>query len=202
MSALRVTNEVWAYLVRVSVSWPFIGSRTVRSRTPFWRPMFTNIVGWVLLMLASSMSAMQMDDGGAVRACRLMVSRVVSGSRDTIRTVWSSHPTACKDQINIDVGVIIIRKKTYKVWRALPPLRHLPNTQRKNRAPHRLPILILIQLPVQIKLEVHELRGAQRDDDLAPVRRRAHDRHARGHAPLVHAAVREHVADAVRVHLQ
>lgn len=45
-------------------------------------------------MLASNMSAMQMVDGGAVKACKLMVSRVLSGSNDMIRTVWSSHPTA------------------------------------------------------------------------------------------------------------
>ena len=56
--------------------------------------MFTNMVGWDLLMEASNMSAMQMDEGGAVRACKLSVSSVLSGSREMIRTVWSSHPTA------------------------------------------------------------------------------------------------------------
>lgn len=75
------------YRVRVSVSWPFIGSRTVRSKTPFCRPMFTNIVGCDLLTLASSISAMQIADGGAVRACRLIVSRVLSGSKEMMRTV-------------------------------------------------------------------------------------------------------------------
>lgn len=45
-------------------------------------------------MLASSISAMQMEEGGAVNACRLMVSKVLSGSREITRTVWSSHPTA------------------------------------------------------------------------------------------------------------
>lgn len=71
----------------MSVSCPLIGSKTVRRRTPFWRPMLTNIVGCALLILASSMSAMQIDDGGAVRACKLMVSRVLSGSNEIIRTV-------------------------------------------------------------------------------------------------------------------
>ncbi len=37
---------------------------------------------------------MQMDEGGAVRACRLIVSSVLSGSSEIIRTVWSSQPTA------------------------------------------------------------------------------------------------------------
>jgi hypothetical protein len=56
--------------------------------------MLTNIVGCALLILASSISAMQIDEGGAVKACKLIVSRVVSGSNEIIRTVWSSHPTA------------------------------------------------------------------------------------------------------------
>jgi hypothetical protein len=71
-----------------------MGSRTVRSKTPFCKPMLTNMVGCVLLILASSMSAIQMDEAGAVKACKLMASRVVSGSREIMRTVWSSHPTA------------------------------------------------------------------------------------------------------------
>jgi hypothetical protein len=56
--------------------------------------MLTNMVGCVLLMLASNMSAMHMDEAGAVNACKLMASSVVSGSREMMRTVWSSHPTA------------------------------------------------------------------------------------------------------------
>lgn len=32
------------------------------------RPMFTNSVGWFLSILASSISATQIDDGGAVNA--------------------------------------------------------------------------------------------------------------------------------------
>lgn len=84
-----------AYLVLVSVSTPFTGSRTVRRRTPFCNPMFTNIVGWVLLIPASSMSAIQIAEGGEVNACILMGSSVVSGSREMMRTVWSSQPTAC-----------------------------------------------------------------------------------------------------------
>lgn len=89
-----VSTIISTHLVRVSVSWPLMGSRTVRSRTPFCKPMLTNVVGETLLIPASSMSAMQMADGGAVRACKLMVSSVLSGSSETMRTVWSSHPTA------------------------------------------------------------------------------------------------------------
>ena len=81
--------------VRVSVSCPFTGSSTVRRSTPFCSPMLTKVVGDVLLIPASSMSAMQMAEGGAVRACRLIVSSVLSGSSEMMRTVWSSQPTAC-----------------------------------------------------------------------------------------------------------
>ena len=73
--------------MRVSVSWPFTGSRTVRKSTPFCKPILTNMVGCVLLILASNISAMQMEEGGAVNACKLIVSSVLSGSREMIRTV-------------------------------------------------------------------------------------------------------------------
>ena len=59
----------------------------MRKRTPFCKPMLTNMVGCALLILASSISAMQIDEGGAVSACKLMVSRVLSGSSEMIRTV-------------------------------------------------------------------------------------------------------------------
>lgn len=94
------------------------------------------------------------------------------------------------------------REDTHKVRRPLPPLRHLRNTQRQHRAPHRLPILILIQLSVQIQLKVHQLRRAQRHDDLPRVRRGRDDRLALRYSPLVHAAVREDVSDAVWVYLE
>lgn len=71
----------------MSVSCPFKGSKTVRRRTPFCKPILTNIVGCDLLILASSISTMQMEDGGAVRACKLIVSKVLSGSKEMIRTV-------------------------------------------------------------------------------------------------------------------
>ena len=61
-------QELGTNRVRVSVSCPLIGSSTVRNKTPFCRPMLTNMVGWVLLMLASNISAIQMADGGAVNA--------------------------------------------------------------------------------------------------------------------------------------
>jgi hypothetical protein len=89
-----------------------------------------------------------------------------------------------------------------QIRRPLSALGHLRDTQRKHRTSHRLPVLVLVQLPVQIKLKVHQLRGTQRHDDLALVRRRAHDRLALRHAPLVHAAVGEDVSDALRVYLQ
>ena len=100
MSTLEPAPNAAAYLVLVSVSVPFTGSRTVRRRTPFCNPMFTNVVGWVLLIPASSMSAMQIAEGGEVNACILMGSSVVSGSREIMRTVWSSQPTACQIAIS------------------------------------------------------------------------------------------------------
>ena len=84
------------YWVWVSVNCTFIGSSTVWSRTQFCNLILTNIVGWVLLMLVSNISAIQIKDGGAVSACKLMVSNVLSGSNKIIRTVWSSQPTACQ----------------------------------------------------------------------------------------------------------
>ena len=71
MNRLEASLNMITYRVRVSVSWPLIGSRTVRSSTPFWSPMLTNIVGWLLLMLASSMSAIQIAEGGDVNAWRI-----------------------------------------------------------------------------------------------------------------------------------
>lgn len=87
ISLLKPTSKDKTHRVRVSVRVPLLGSITVRSRTPFCNPMFMNIVGCDLLMLESNMSAMQMDEGGAVNACILSVSRVVSGSREIMRTV-------------------------------------------------------------------------------------------------------------------
>jgi hypothetical protein len=53
---------------RVSDNEPSTGSTTVRSKIPFTRPMFKNIVGRFLSMEVSKISARQMDDGGAVKA--------------------------------------------------------------------------------------------------------------------------------------
>ena len=66
----------------------------MRRNRPLVKPMFTNSVACVLLIAESTISTMQMADGGAVKACKLIVSRVLSGSSEIIRTVWSSHPTA------------------------------------------------------------------------------------------------------------
>lgn len=67
--ASRERNSA-THRVRVSPRLPVSGSRTVRSKTPLFRPMLTNIVAWYLSMLASVISAMTMEDGGAVRACK------------------------------------------------------------------------------------------------------------------------------------
>ena len=53
---------------RVSDNEPSTGSTTVRSRIPFTRPIFRNIVGLFLSMEVSKISARQMEDGGAVKA--------------------------------------------------------------------------------------------------------------------------------------
>jgi hypothetical protein len=53
---------------RVSDNEPSTGSTTVRSRIPFTKPIFRNIVGLFLSMEVSKISARQMDDGGAVNA--------------------------------------------------------------------------------------------------------------------------------------
>ena len=84
------------YWVRVSINCTFIGSSTVWSRTPFCTLILTNIVGWVLLMLASNISTIWIKDRGAVSACKLMVSNMLSGSNEIIWTVWSSQPMACQ----------------------------------------------------------------------------------------------------------
>jgi hypothetical protein len=76
-----------AHLVLVSVNCPLTGSNTVLNNTPFINPIFTNIVGILLLILASTISAIQIADGGAVNACKLIISNVVSGSNDIILTV-------------------------------------------------------------------------------------------------------------------
>jgi len=69
---------------------------------------------------------MQIDEGGAVKACKLIVSRVVSGSNEVIRTVWSSHPTAYTNfkfkKKNAKLRI------TYEIWRPLPSLGYLSNT--------------------------------------------------------------------------
>lgn len=66
--AARERNSA-THRVRVSPRLPVSGSRTVRSKTPLFRPMLTNIVAWYLSMLASVISAITIEDGGAVRAC-------------------------------------------------------------------------------------------------------------------------------------
>lgn len=72
--------------MRVSVREPSIGSRTVRRRTPFVRPMFTKRVGVVLEMLGSSISAMQIEDGGAVSACGEWVHEIASRTTFFVET--------------------------------------------------------------------------------------------------------------------
>ncbi len=80
--------------MRVSVSWPVTPSSTVRSSTPFCRPMLTNVVAWWRSTVLSCISAMQMLDAGAVSAWIDMDASVELGSSDTMRTVESPQPTA------------------------------------------------------------------------------------------------------------
>ena len=46
------------------------------------------------------MSTIQIEEGGEVSAWRLIVSSVLSGSKEMMRTVWSSQPTAYAKNIN------------------------------------------------------------------------------------------------------
>ena len=50
------------------------------------------------------MSTIQIEEGGEVNACRLIVSSVLSGSKEMMRTVWSSQPTAYAKNINLEHG--------------------------------------------------------------------------------------------------
>lgn len=144
------------------------------------------------------MSTIQIEEGGEVSACRLIVSSVLSGSKEMMRTVWSSQPTAyakeCQLRSRPGYG-------TYKIWRPLSPLRNIPNTQRKDCASHCLPILVFVQLPVQVQLKVHQFCRTQSYDDLPLVGRRRNDSLARRDTPFVYPAVCQDVSNALWVNL-
>jgi hypothetical protein len=144
------------------------------------------------------MSTIQIEEGGEVSACRLIVSSVLSGSRDMMRTVWSSQPTAYakKCQLRSRPG-----HGTYKIWCPLTPLRNVPNAHRKDCASHCLPILVFVQLSVQVQLKVHQFCRTQSYDDLPLVCRRRNDGLARGNTPFVYPAVRQDVSNALWVNL-
>eukprot|EP00047_Mylnosiga_fluctuans_P012670 m.27272 g.27272 ORF g.27272 m.27272 type:complete len:961 (-) comp4410_c0_seq1:864-3746(-) len=66
---------------------------------------------------------------------------------------------------------------------------------------HLHALLILVELPHAVQLEVHNLAARQRDRDLPLVDRRVRDGPLAGGLPLVHTAVAADVADALGVHL-
>lgn len=144
---------------------------------------------------------MQIAEGGAVKACKLIVSRVLSGSSETIRTVWSSQPTAwircrfCETRGQDEIT-------THEEWRSLTTFRHLSNAQCKHGAAHSLPVLILIQLAIEVKLKVDQLRRTQSHNDLTLVRGRTYNCLAGWYTPLVDATVCEDVTDTMWVDLQ
>jgi len=90
---------------------------------------------------------MQMEEGGDVSACKLIVSSVLSGSSEMMRTVWSSQPTAYAKERQL---MSWSGQATYEICRPLTPLRNFPDAQRKDCASHSFPILVLVQLPIQI----------------------------------------------------
>lgn len=55
--------------VRVSVNLPDDASNVVLNNTPLDKPIFTKRVGLFLSILSSTISATEIDDGDAVRAC-------------------------------------------------------------------------------------------------------------------------------------
>lgn len=144
------------------------------------------------------MSTIQIEEGGEVNACRLIVSSVLSGSKEMMRTVWSSQPTAYAKERQLGSRP---EYGTYKVRCSLAPLRNIPNAQRKDCAPHRLPILIFVQLPVQVQLKVHQFCRTQSYDDLPLVGRRRNDGLASWDTPFVYPAVRQDVSNSLWVNL-
>ena len=89
----------------------------------------------------------------------------------------------------------------YKICRSLTPFRHVSNAHCKDCASHCFPILVFVQLPVQIQLKVHQFCRIQSHDDLPLIGRRGNDRLARGDTPFVYSAVGQDVSDALWVNL-
>lgn len=149
-------------------------------------------------MLASSMLVMQIEEGGALRACKLMVSRVLSGSSEIMRTVWSSHPTACGKSVRL----VEYRRTAYQEWGALTTFRNLRHTQSENGASHSFAVLVFIQLAIQIQLEVNELCRAKSCHDLSFVRSRRDYCFPLRSAPFVDSGIRQHMPDSTGMNLQ
>jgi hypothetical protein len=84
----------------------------------------------------------------------------------------------------------------------LPSFRHLSNAHRKDLRTHRPPLLELVQLPIEVKLEVDNLARRQPDHNLTRVRRRANDRIPSADLPLVDTLIGEDVTDTTRVDLE
>ena len=90
----------------------------------------------------------------------------------------------------------------YEIRRSLSSFGNFPNAQCKHRASHCFPILIFVQLPIQIQLKIHQFCGTQSHDNLARICRRCNDGLARGHAPFVYPAVNQDVSNALWMDLQ
>lgn len=84
----------------------------------------------------------------------------------------------------------------------MSPCRNLRNAHRQDFNAHVLPLLELVQLPVEVELKVHDLVRRERDDDLALVGRAREDGLAGPDLPLVDALVGEDMPNSSRVDLK
>ena len=79
---------------------------------------------------------------------------------------------------------------------------NLRDTEREHSTTHGLPILIFVQLPIKVQLEVDQFSRTQSHHDLPLVRRCTNDGLARRHPPFVNTMVNEDVSDTVWVNLE
>ena len=112
-----------------------------------------------------------------------MVSSVFSGSNEIIRTVWFSQPTMVYDIVSTITKAYI--QEAYQVW----CFADFPEPLQWIMPAQYFPILIFIQLAIQIQLEVHQLSRAQSYHNLALVGRRSDNSLALWHPPFVYATV-------------
>src|SRR5688572_14040225 len=95
-----------------------------------------------------------------------------------------------------------MRKHTHQIRSPLSAFRYLSNAQGKDSASYCVPILILVELAIQIQLEVHELRGAESHNDLSLVGSCGDNGLAFGDPPFIHSPVSQDVPNTMRVNLQ